>query len=645
MMNKLLQPGKIGEMQLKNRIVMAPMGSCLGNLHGEVTDRVIDWYAERAKGGAGLICVEDTLVTAAEQCGLEVAGQLRIHDYNTVPGWQMLAEEVHKYGAKISCQINYPAAGIDPNLAPGVEAINASPFSHEGLYGPVVSKEATVEEIQQIIGAYADGALRVKMAGFDMIELLAYAGGISCFMSPYTNKRTDDYGGDFDGRMRFALEIIEKVKEKVGDSFPLMVRIPGDEFVDGGIDLDMAKRIAKALEDAGVDAISVSSGTYGTPISLHFGASWPPYQKKGLLATYTAEIKEVVDIPVIVVGALHFVEVAERILNENQADFIAIGRGLIADPEIPKKLMENRPEDIRRCIRCNECVSGVVTYVSVSCTLNAAAGREARRQIIPAEKKKKVLIVGGGPGGMEAARIAALRGHDVTLMEKNDRLGGMLNPAAVPEFKEELKYLLEWFNTQLNKLGIQLELEKEVTAEMVLEMNPDTVIVATGAIPLIPEFSGDENAVHAIDVLNGDKTVGDRVVVVGGGLVGCEAALYLAMNGKIVTVLEMMDDIALDLNLFARAALIEKLAEVGVQWKTHMKLDSVTKECAVAVDSNGQECLFPGDTVLALGFVSENKLFNALRSKISEVYHIGDCVAPGKIRQAIHEGFNIATQI
>jgi len=644
-MNKLLQPGKIGEMELRNRIVMAPMGSCLGSLHGEVTDRLIDWYTARAKGGAGLICVEDTLVTAGEQYGLEVAGQLRIHDYNMIPAWQTLTENVHNYGAKISCQLNYPAAGIDPNLAPGVEPVNASPFSHEGLYGPVVSREATVQEIRELIEAYAEGALRVKMAGFDMIELLAYAGGISCFMSPHTNKRTDSYGGRFDGRMRFALEIIEKLKEKVGDSFPLMVRMPADEFVDDGINLDLAKKIAKGLEDAGVDAISLCSGTYGTPPSLAFGASWPPYQKKGFLTSYAAEIKKVVGIPVIMVGALHFVEIAEQILDENKADFIAIGRGLIADPEIPKKLMENRPEDIRRCIRCNECVAGVVTYVSVSCTLNAAAGREARRQIIQAEKKKRVLIVGGGPGGMEAARIAALRGHDVTLIEKKNRLGGMLNPASVPKFKEELKYLSEWFNTQLNKLGIQLELEKDVTTEIVLEMKPDTVIVATGAIPVIPDLPGDENAVHAIDVLNGDKTVGASVVVVGGGLVGCETALHLAMNGKIVTILEMMDDIILDANLFARAALMEKLTELGVRWKTHMKLDKVKKECAVAIDANGQEHLFPGDTVLALGFVSENKLANSLEGKIKEVYSIGDCVAPRKIRQAIQEGFNIASQI
>lgn len=645
MMNKLLQPGKIGEMELRNRIVMAPMGSCLGSLHGEVTERLIDWYTERARGGAGLICVEDTLVTAGEQYGLEVAGQLRIHDYNMIPSWQALTESVHDYGAKISCQLNYPAAGIDPNLAPGVEPVSASPFSHEGLYGPVISREATVQEIQEIIEAYAVGALRVKMAGFDMIELLAYAGGISCFLSPHTNKRTDSYGGSFDGRMRFALEVIEKVKEKVGDSFPLMVRMPADEFVDDGINLDLAKKIAKGLEDAGVDAISLACGTYGTPPSLAFGASWPPYQKKGFLTPYSAEMKKAVSIPVIMVGALHFVEIAEQILDENKADFIAMGRGLIADPEIPKKLMENRPEDIRRCIRCNECVAGVVTYVSVSCTLNAAAGREARRQILQAEKKKKVLIVGGGPGGMEAARIAALRGHDVTLIEKKNRLGGMLTPASVPEFKEELKYLSQWFTTQLKKLSIQLELGKEVTAEMVLEMKPDTVIVATGAIPLIPEFSGDENAVHAIDVLNGDKTVGDRVVVVGGGLVGCEAALHFAMNGKIVTVLEMMNDIALDLNLFARAALMEKLAEVGVRWKTHMKLEKVNKECAVAIDANGQEHLFPGDTVLALGFVSETSLFESLRNSSAEVYPIGDCVEPRKIRQAIHEGFVIASQI
>jgi NADPH-dependent 2,4-dienoyl-CoA reductase/sulfur reductase-like enzyme len=275
--------------------------------------------------------------------------------------------------------------------------------------------------------------------------------------------------------------------------------------------------------------------------------------------------------------------------------------------------------------------------------LNAAAGREERRRIKRAEKKKKVLIVGGGPGGMEAARIATLRGHHVTLIEKRNRLGGMLIPASVPDFKEELKYLSEWFTTQLNKLGTHLELEKEASTEMILEMKPDTVIVATGAIPLIPEFPG--NAVHAIDVLNGDKTVGDRVVVVGGGLVGCEAALYLAMNGKDVTILEMMGDIALDLNLFAKAALTDKLAEVGVQWKTNMKLERVTKEGAVAADQNGRKHLIPGDTILALGFTPETSLLESLKNSAAEIYTIGDCVSPRKIRQAIHEGYVIASQI
>ena len=588
-MSRLLEPGKIGEMELKNRIVMAPMGTCLGGLHGEVTERLIDWYTERAKGGAGLICVEDTLVTAGERYGLEVAGQLRIHDYNMIPAWQALTESVHDYGAKISCQLNYPAAGIDPILAPGVEPVSPSAFSHEGLYGRISSREATIQEIQELVDAYAEGAYRAKMAGFDMIELLAYAGGISCFLSPHTNQRTDAYGGSFDERMRFVLEIIEKIKKKVGETFPLMARIPADEFVADGIDLNLAKKIAKRLEEAGVHGISLSTGTYGTPPSLAFGASWPPYQKKGYLASYSAEIKNAVNVPVVVVGALHFVELAEQILKEDKADFIAIGRGLIADPEIPKKLMEKRPEDIRRCIRCKECVSGVISYVSVAGSGNNSAGRENRRQIKPAEKKKRVLVAGGGPGGMEAARVAALRGHEVILIEKSKRLGGMLNPGSVPEFKEEIQYLRDWLKGQLNKLGVKVELEKEVTEENVLEWGPDAVVCATGGASVIPKISGYENTINAIDFLNDDKTMGERVIIVGGGSVGCETALYLKTQGKDVLILEMMDDILRDINTIAKAALAEKLIEQGIDWKTQMKVEQASQEGAVALFFRGYD--------------------------------------------------------
>jgi 2,4-dienoyl-CoA reductase-like NADH-dependent reductase (Old Yellow Enzyme family)/thioredoxin reductase len=642
---KLLEPGRIGKLELRNRIVMAPMGTVLGSAHGEVTGRLIHWYAERAKGGVGLVCVEDTLVTPAEEYGLEIAGQLRIHDYNYIPGFNELTESVHHYGAKISCQLNYPNAGIDPNLVPGVQGVTPSPFSHTGLYGPILTREASIEEIHALIQAYAEGALRARIAGFDAIELLAYNGGISCFFSPYTNKRTDLYGGDFEGRMRFAVEVVEQIKKKVGDDFPLIVRMAADEFVPGGVTLEEAKKIAKRFEESGVHAVSLCSGTYGTPISLAFGASWPVYQKKGFLEPYAAEIKKTLTIPVILVGGLHFIEIAERILRDGKADFIAMARGLIADPEIPRKLMEGRPEDIRRCIRCNECLSRVVAYLPISCSINVVAGMEGRFQIGEAKKRKKVVVVGGGPGGMEAARVAALRGHDVSLYEQGEQLGGNLIPGSMPEFKEELRYLREWFPNQLRKLGVKVELGKGATKELVLALKPDVVIIGTGSTPLRPDIPGIEKGFPAVEVLLGKVGIGEKAVVAGGGLVGCETALHLKEKGKEVVVVEMLDDILLDVNVITKAALIEKFLEKGIKWVTGMKLVEVTKDAAIGMDKAWRKHLFSGDTVLALGLLPEASLFESLRKDLPEVYAIGDCQKPRKIRQAIQEGFQVSSRI
>jgi NADPH-dependent 2,4-dienoyl-CoA reductase/sulfur reductase-like enzyme len=445
--------------------------------------------------------------------------------------------------------------------------------------------------------------------------------------------------------MRFALEVVEEVQKLIGEDFPLMVRLAADEFVPGGNTLKEAKEIAKRLEECGVDAISVASGTFGASPSFNFGASWPVYQKKGFLEPYAAEIKDVISIPVVLVGALHFVEIAERILEEEKADFIAIGRGMVADPEIPRKLLEGRPEDIRRCIRCNECVTKVITYRPISCTVNAAAGMESRRQITKAEKVKKVLVVGGGPGGMEAARIAALRGHEVALYEKQNKLGGNLIPAAAPEFKEELEYLREWFSTQLKKLNVNVQLGREVTRDTVLEMNPDVVLIGTGATSLVPEIPGIDRAASAIEVLLGERQVGSQVVVAGGGLVGCELALYLAGQGKSVTILEMMDDILLESNPINKAAVMENLMEKGIEWLTNVKIQEVTEEGVIAVDKNWERHSFEGDMVSAFGLAPVTSLYESLKEEMTEVYAVGDCVAPRKIGEAIHEGFIAASQI
>jgi 2-enoate reductase len=380
-------------------------------------------------------------------------------------------------------------------------------------------------------------------------------------------------------------------------------------------------------------------------LSLGYGASWPSYQKKGFLEPYVAEIKGVVGIPVMMVGAMHFFEIAERILGEGKADFIVMARGLIADPEIPRKLSEGRSEDVRRCIRCNECLTRTTGYVPVTCTINPAAAKENRRQIIKADKAKKVLVIGGGPAGMEAARVAALRGHEVTLFEKADRLGGNMIPASIPDFKEEIRYLREWYIGQLTKLTVRIELNREATPDLVVGRKADVAIVATGARPFIPEIPGIEQAPGAIEVLLGQKIVGSEVVVAGGGLVGCETALYLAQQGKKVIVLARRDDILFDANPIMKATLIEKLVEQKIKWLTNVKLEEVKKREAVAVDRNWERHSFSGDTVLAWGMIPENSLIRLLKGKIREVYPIGDCAEPRTFLHAIHEGYRIANRI
>ncbi len=657
---KLLEPGRIGSMEVKNRIVMSPMTAGLGGVHGEVTSRVIDWYEARAKGGAGLICVEETLVTSREKDGLDVVGQLRIDDWNQVPGWSELVDAVHFHGAKISVQLNYTGPGADPKLSPGVQARVPSEFSFsresssmdygpDGLYAkPAPSREMGIAEIEALIHDFEEAAFRAKKAGFDAVEIICYHGGPAAFLSPYTNKRTDAYGGDIEGRMRFPLEILRSIKRRLGEDFPVFPRIPADEFMPGGIDLEEAKKIARKFEENGADAISVASGTWGTSLSLCYGASWPTYQKRGFLEPHTAEIKKVVHIPVFMVGAMHFFEMGERILDEGKADFIVMGRGLIADPEIPKKLYENRTEDIRRCIRCNECLACTTGYTPVHCSVNPMAGNEKRRSFRGADNPKKVLVVGGGPGGMEAARVAAVRGHDVTLIEKDHKLGGNMVPGSVASFKEEIKYLIDWYDCQLSKAGVTVELNLKADVEEIAKRDSDVVILATGSKPIIPDIQGCENACHAIDIfMRSSANVGDRLIIVGGGTVGCETALYLKQAGKHVTILEMMDDILSNENPIVKVTLTEKMIENGVEWLTGMRLTKILADEAIALDATGEFHTFHGKVVLAMGMQPVALLADELRKTLihREYYKIGDCVRPRDIFNAIHEGFAVGSNI
>lgn len=647
-LEKLFEPIRIGKLELRNRIVMAPINSHLGTELGGVNDRLIDYYVERAKGGVGLIISDAMCIDWP--VGKAGTSPLRIDEWKYVDGLHDLAEAVHQYGTKLAAQLHH--AGRQNSVAVCTEgqelvAPSAIPCLPTGFDMP---RALTIKEIEELVNKFVLAAQRAKAADFDSVEIHGAHGYlITQFMSPHTNKRTDEYGGDFDGRMKFPLKIVEGIRAAVGRDFPILFRMCADEYIEGGLTLEDNKLIAQRLKAAGVDALDVTSGIYESPPAWH---AWiyPIYDMPSGCRVYLAEeIKKVVDIPVIASGKLGDPVLAEEVLKDDKADLVGIGRALLVDPELPKKASEGRLDDIRPCLYCDEvCVGGLSHLWHIGCQVNSALGREREYQIKPAEKAKRVVIVGGGPAGMEAARVAALRGHNVTLYEKEERLGGQLIPASVPQFKHPVKEQTRYLENQIRKLGVKVELGKEATLELVKELKPDVVILATGATHLIPDIPGVKggNIATASEILLGKGEAGEKVAIVGGGEVGSELAWFLAGQGKKVTIIEMLDAVAMDMNLFSRFYLLNKLTELGVETAIGMTAVEVTNKGVVAVDVSGNRRVIEADTVaLAVGFRSNNELEQKLRGEVPELYTIGDCVRLGKIMGAIHGGSRVARQI
>ena len=470
---------------------------------------------------------------------------------------------------------------------------------------------------------------------------------ITNFLSKKTNKRTDWYGGTLEDRMRFLLEVVENIRKKVGSDYPLGVRLSGTEYDPPGIEIEETIEIAKALENAGVDVLHISAGNHHTMHKQVVHMYFPPAYNVWL----AEKVKKAVSIPVIAVGAITTPELGEQILREGKADFIALGRPLIADPYWPKKAMEGRPEDIRPCIRCNDCVGrGVFICRAICCAVNPVVGREYEMgyEIEPAPKSKKVAIIGGGPGGLEAARVAALRGHEVTLYEKRE-LGGYLIEASVPEFKADLRRLREYLITQVKKVGVKI-VNAEATVETILDEGYDAIIVATGASPIKPEVPGVDkpHVFDALEVLRGAK-VGERVVIVGGGLIGRETALFLAQQRKKVTLSTRrnFETFAEDLGWHGPAqSFFELLQQYPIDIHYERRLKEITDDGVIVVSPDGVEHKLEGDTViLAAGLKPNRELWEALKEKAENVYAIGDCVEPRAIFDAIHEGHFIARKL
>jgi len=645
-LDKLFEPVKIGKLELKNRIVMPALNTKFGTEYGAVSDRLIDYFVERARGGVGLIIIENTCIDWP--VGKAGTNPIRADEWKFVQGLHELAEAVHPYGARIATQIQHTGRqGSSLTSAEGQQLVAPSAIPCLPT-GAEIPRELTVAEIEGLIGKFSFGATITRTAGFDAIEIQAAHGYlITQFMSPYTNKRTDEYGGDFEGRMRFALRVVEAVRVAVGPDFPIIVRLSGDEYIDGGLTLEDTKLIARRLEAAGVDALSISAGIYESPpwYSRIFPTMGMP---AGCNVPLAAAIKKVVGIPVIVAGKLGNPVLADEVIRDGEADLVAMGRSLLVDPELPKKASEGRLDDIRPCLYCNEsCAGNISNMWAIGCQVNAALGREKEYEIKPAARRRKVAVVGGGPGGMEAARVAALRGHDVTLYEKGKVLGGQLVPASTPQFKQPIKAFAEYLKNQVKKAGVKVELGVQATADLVTRQKPDVVIVATGAAHVVPDIPGSRgaNVATASEILLGARKAGDRVAVVGGGEVGAELAWFLAEQGKKVTIVEMTYGVANDMNLFSRFYLLDKLSELGVETLTNTTVTEVTDKGVVTVDAGGQKGTVEADTVaLAVGFTCDSGLAERLKGEVPEVYTVGDCVQPGKIRGAIHSAARVARQ-
>ncbi|MBC7323316.1 MAG: FAD-dependent oxidoreductase [Acetomicrobium sp.] len=641
----LFSEGKIGNLNVRNRIVMPPMGTNFANADGSVSQVLIDYYKERACGGVGLIITE--IVCVDSPVGKAITNQLCLDDDKYIGGFSDLAEAVHLEGAKIFVQLHHAGRQTTPNITGGIQPVCPS-ATHEGFLN-VTPRELSNEEIEDLVQKFVSAAVRAKMAGIDGVELHGAHGYlIGQFMSPHINKRTDKWGGSTERRMRFPLEIIKGIRQSLGPNFPICFRFNADDFVEDGITLDEAKIIAKILEDAGVNILSVSVGIYETMPKLlepfHFEEGW---------RVYTAEaIKKVVNIPVISVGVIRNPEFAEAVIAEGKADFVAIGRGLIADPEWPKKAYEGRDEEIRKCISCNTCIGlKVFAGQKMRCAVNPKVGYEWKYQCLPSvSARKKVVVVGGGPAGTYAAITAAWRGHEVTLFEKEDKIGGQLNLSSLPPGKDKINWFTEWLEGELKRTNATVRLGECATADKLFELKPDIVIVATGAEPIVPNIPGIDRALLSWDVLRGKANIpsGEDVVIVGGGLVGCETANYLLGKGCNVTIIEMLDDIALDMEPIERFDLLTLFASKGVKALTKSLVTNITPDSIEMVDVTSRQIkqIPAKHVVLAVGQKPVGcELARDLSDKGIPVITVGDARSVGKIVDASLFGFNAGVKV
>ena len=645
----VLSPFRFGNVEVKNRIEFSPTCTSLGSPDGYVTRELIEYYRSVARGGAGIITVGETPVDYH---------YAKRHDYlldissdKIIAGLCSMAEAVHRYGAKLSIELCHGGAqmlGLPEAIAPSP----ITPKLEEILAKAEGRKQTRVIEMTQdmiddVIDSFASAAERCLRAGFEMIMLHGGHGHLlSQFVSPYFNKRTDAYGGSLENRAKFVIELLSEIRGRVGNKLAIEYRISANERAPGGMREEDTIEFVKLIQDK-IDLLHVSSGMLSDPEAAQYMIQ-PTYMPHCHNVHYAEKLKKELSVPIATVGSISDMQSAESIVKEGKADIIVMARAILADPEIVNKTRRGRSSEVRPCLRCNVCSILTRDCLPVRCTVNPVVGRETEyADIRPAIRKKKVVIAGGGPAGMVAALTASYRGHEVVLYEKNDGLGGNLIPAAGPPFKADMKLYLDWLIRQVQKEpGIEVKLETEATADMIKALKPDAAVLAVGAEPILPDtlVKDRSNVVWAGDIHMDRVSTGDTVVVAGGGLTGCEAALHLAQNGKKVTIIDMLEQVAITADI--PRCLMTLLHENGVSFLSGVKLEGISDGGVSVIDKAWNRTVIPADTVvLSLGFMPRSEIFEHFKDVSEDVYFIGDCRNPIDLKQAIHDAFNIAVEI
>lgn len=663
--SSLFQPLNIGKLEIKNRIGMAPMapsGMCTSD--NCFNQRAVEYYVERARGGAGLIItggieVENVLEETKEGVFQNVGTNPEAFVSNATE----MTERVHAYGTKIFLQITmgFGRVSFYPDMV-RTSPIAPSPVPHF-WNKDVMCRELTTQEVEYLVKKMGDAAKVAAESGFDGVEIHAMHEGylIDQFTMAAFNQRTDKYGGDLKGRLTLPIEILNEIKTRVGRNFPVILRfgvkscikalgeggLPGEEYIEMGRDVEESYEAAKLLEEAGYDGFNADLGSY----EALYWAHPPGYMEHGCYLPYVEKLKDIVKVPILVAGRMDSPELAAEVIANNQVDMVLIGRGLLADPDWPNKVQANLINKIRPCLGCHDgCMGRLETKKIVSCAVNPACSRENEYRLYPALVRKKVMVIGGGIAGMEVARVAALRKHKVVLYEKGSKLGGHILEASIPEFKKDERDLLAWYENELKENSVEIFLDTFVDEELVKQIAPDEIIVATGAIDRIPQLKGIQgsNVLTACEALKYMEKIGKEVVIIGGGLVGCEIAIWLKNHGKEVTIVEMMDRIldAVFISHSNKMMLVDLIKYNNINIKTGACVQEIKNNSVDIRNENGKIQSIQADSViLAVGYLSETQLYNKLRNQFANVHLIGDASKVRNIHYAIWDGYEVGRTI